>query len=125
MNAFGIIDDSNDAFDPTPTHYDGNGGYIRFEVGRNFGGGHPIVAGLTTILFRLTCTLSGGSAWSAVVNTDTDTNPPSRPVVMERNVGAGRVVVLGDSNPLEDSTIVQYENQLFVVRCIERLMFRI
>jgi hypothetical protein len=125
MNAFGIIDDSNDASDPTPNHYDGNSGWIRFEAGRNFGGGHPIVAGLTTIWFRLTCTLSGGSAWSAIVNTDTDTNPPSRPVVMERDVGAGRILVLGDSNPLDDSTIVQYENQIFAVRCIERLLFRI
>jgi hypothetical protein len=76
MSAFGIIDDSNIAFDQI--HNEGDASRIRFDVGRNFGG-HPIVAGLTTISVSATCTLSGGTPWSAVVITDTDTitKPPN------------------------------------------------
>jgi hypothetical protein len=123
MSAFGLTDDSNLAEDTIHNEV-GNSVWIRLEVGRNFGT-HPVVAGLTTISFHHTCTLSGGSAWSSVVSTDTDTKPPNRPVVMERDIGAGRVLVLGDSNTLEDSTINENENQSFAVRCVERTIFKI
>ncbi|MGH3843705.1 MAG: DUF4350 domain-containing protein [Pseudonocardiaceae bacterium] len=115
MSAFGLTDDGNFATDTTHNEA-GNSYWIRFEAGRNFSP-HPVVAGLTAISMHHTCTLSGGGVWVAAVTTDTDTQPPSRPVVMERDVGAGRVLVLGDSNVLEDLTIGEHENQAFAVRC--------
>lgn len=123
MGAFGLTDDSNIAMDLTHNEA-GDPFEIRFEAGRNFGP-HPVVAGLTAISVAATCTLSGGGTWAAPVATDLDTRPPSRPVVMERDVGAGRVLVLGDSNILSSPTIGANENQTFAVRCAQRVLFSI
>ena len=95
MGAFGLTDENNMALDGV--HNEGDASRIRFEAGRNFGA-HPVVSGLSAISVSATCTFA--DPWPVVVATDTDTVPPSRPVVVEQSVGAGRVLALGDSNVL-------------------------
>jgi hypothetical protein len=122
MSAFGLVDDSNLVLDTL--HNDGIAEQLRFDVGRNFGS-HPIVSGLSTLTAVWSCTLATGNGWSPVIATDADAVPPERPVVAERAVGGGRVLVLGDSNMLNDSTVPLRENLAFAVRCVEWVTFRI
>jgi hypothetical protein len=44
---------------------------------------------------------------------------------MERDVGAGRVLALGDSNILSGLTIGEHDNRTFGVRCAQRVLFSI
>jgi hypothetical protein len=123
IGAFGLTDNSDFALDQLHNET-GNAMHVVFEVGRNFGV-HPIVDGLNAITLPATCTFSAGSPWTSVVVTDGDTLPPGRAVVVEREVGAGRVLVLGDSNIIADTWIGERENATFGTRCAERVTFRI
>lgn len=123
MGAFGVIDDNNIAEDAL--HNDGGiAGNVRFEAQRCFKP-HPIVAGLKEISVYATCTFSLAGGWTTVVETDSDATPPHQPVLIERGVGAGRVVIFGDSNSATDTEIGKYENEAFALRCADRVLFKI
>jgi hypothetical protein len=116
-------DDSNLALDPVHNEA-GDASRIRFDAGRNFGG-HAVVSGLSTTSVSATCTFSGASGWDAVVITDSDSTPAMAATVVARDVGAGRMLVLGDSNILADMFIVEHENRMFGLRCAEWVTFQV
>jgi hypothetical protein len=86
---------------------------------------HPIVQGFKSFHVDACSSLSGDNEWSTVVETDDDSSPSRRPVVMARTFGAGRIVIFGDSNTWCDHYINNLENKLFGLRCAEWLLFRI
>jgi hypothetical protein len=123
MGAFGLVDDDNMARDAL--HNDGgNPGRVVLESSRSFKP-HPVVAGLAAVMADATCTFSSAAGWTTIVETDADTVPPNQPVLVERSVGAGRVLVFGDSNSWTDIEIGKYDDQALGVRCCERVLFKI
>lgn len=123
MGAFGLLDDNNMALDPTHNEA-GDASRIRFDVGRNFGG-HAVVNGLSTTSVVATCTFSNAVGWDPVVITDSDSIPAMAATVVARTVAAGRVLVLGDTNTLSDTVIVEHENRAFGLRCAEWVTFQL
>lgn len=124
LGAFGLIDDNNLALDAL--HNDGPvGGHVIFSDAQHCFAAHPIVSGLKSIVNDATCTFSTAAGWTTVVETDADAVPPNQPVTVERSVGAGRVVVLGDSNVFTDVEQPKYDNAAFTQRCVERVLFKI
>jgi hypothetical protein len=124
LNLFGANDDNNIVDDPTNAFTPGQGSSAIFDAQRNFLA-HPIVTGWQSFHVSAAASLSGDSAWSTVVETDDDSVPSRRPVVIARAFGSGRVVAFGDSNTWADHAIADLENRRFGVRTIEWLLFRI
>jgi hypothetical protein len=124
LNLFGANDDNNVVDDPTNAFTPGQGSHAIFDAQRNFLA-HPIVTGLQSFHVNAAASLSGDPAWSTVVETDDDSMPSRRPVVIARAFGGGRVVAFGDSNTWADHAIADLENRRFGVRTIEWLLFRI
>jgi len=124
LNLFGASDDNNMMEDPTNPFTPGQFAHVVFDAGRNFLP-HPIVSGLKSFHVNAASTLSGGSGWATVVETDDDSNPARRPAVLARAFGSGRVVAFGDSNTWANHLIADLENRRFGVRCIEWLLFKI
>jgi hypothetical protein len=123
MGAFGLVDDNNLVTDAA--HNDaGFPGRVVFEASRCFRP-HPVVTGLTAVSVDATCTFSSAAGWTTIVETDADAVPPNQPVLVERSVSSGRVLVFGDSNTWTDSEIGKYDNQAFGVRCADRVLFKI
>ena len=123
MGAFGLVDDDNLARDVQ--HNDGgNPGRVVYDSARCFRP-HPVVAGLTAVMGDATCTFSSAAGWTTIIETDADAVPPNQPVLVERSVGAGRVLVFGDSNSWTDIEIAKYDDNALGVRCCERVLFKI
>lgn len=123
LNLFGANDDNNFMEDPTNCFTPGQTDDVVFDYQRNFLP-HPIVNGWKSFHVDAAASLSG-SGWTTVVETDDDSTPSRRPAVIARPFGAGRVVAFGDSNTWANHMIANLENELFGVRCIEWLLFRI
>ena len=70
-------------------------------------------------------TFSTAAGWTTVVETDGDAVPANQPVLIERGVGTGRVLVFGDSNTLANYVIGNHDNQAFGVRLGDRVLFKI
>src|SRR5205823_1867732 len=103
MGAFGLTDDDNMAIDVL--HNDGAGGLcgdVVFEASRCFKQ-HPILGGLAAVSVDAVCTFSAALGWTTIIATDADAIPPNQPVLIERSIGAGRVLVFGDCNQWSDS----------------------
>jgi hypothetical protein len=124
LNLFGTNDDNNFMEDPTNHFIPGQFDDVVFDYQRNFLP-HPIVNGWKSFHVDAAASLSGGQGWTTVVESDDDSTPARRPAVIARAFGSGRVVVFGDSNTWANHLIANLENQLFGVRCIEWLLFRI
>lgn len=124
LNVFGANDDNNFMEDPTNHFTPGQIDDVVFDDQRNFLP-HPIVNGWKSFHVDAAASLSGGPGWATVVETDDDSTPSRRPAVIARPFGSGRVVAFGDSNTWANHLIADLENQLFGVRCIEWLLFRI
>jgi hypothetical protein len=122
LNMFGANDDNNIVTDPT--NNDGNPGWVIFDYQRNFLP-HPITNGWKSFRVDAVCSLSGGGGWTTIVETDDDSTPVRRPVVLGRGFGSGRVLAFGDSNTWANHLLGAYENQLFGIRCAEWLLFQI
>jgi hypothetical protein len=86
---------------------------------------HPIVAGLKAVSVSATSTFSLATGWTTVIETDTDAVPASQPVLIEQALGAGRVLVSGDTNWWSNPELAKYDNKTFGVRCAERVLFKI
>lgn len=124
LNLFGANDDNNFMQDPTNHFTPGQIDDVVFDYQRNFLP-HPIVNGWKCFHVDAAASLSGGQGWATVVETDNDSTPSRRPAVIARPFGGGRVVAFGDSNTWANHLIANLENQLFGIRCIEWLLFRI
>ena len=70
-------------------------------------------------------TLSPDPGWTTVAETDDDSIPARRPILMARSLGSGRVVAFGDTNTWADHLIGHLDNGKLGVRCAEWLLFRI
>ena len=125
LNAFGITDENNTASDPTNS-WDGDPGHILFDNQRNFRA-HPIVSGVSSLATNATPTLaaSSGAPWDTVIETDADTLPARRPILMARSFGAGRVVAFGDASAIRDTLLGTRDNKTLAVRCVQWVLFRI
>ena len=124
LNLFGASDDNNTMQDPTNCFSPGQFDDVVFDYQRNFKA-HPIVNGLKYFHVDAAASLSGGTAWTTVVETDDDSTPARRPAVLASSFGAGRVVAFGDTNTWADHLIGHLENKRFGVRCAEWLLLRI
>lgn len=123
LNLFGANDDNNIAIDTT--HNDNNNSTtIVFDYQRNFHA-HPIVNGWKYFNVGAVATLSGGTGWATIAETDDDSTPVRRPVLLGRAFGQGRVVAFGDSNTWANHMLMQRENKLFGIRCAEWLLLQI
>ena len=126
LNLFGANDDNNmvqDAIHNNSASYNPPFAVI-FDYQRNFLT-HPIVNGWKYFGIDAICSLSGGTGWTTIVETDDDSIPVRRPVLLGRSYGSGRVLAYGDSNTWANYLIGSYENKLFGIRCAEWLLFRI
>ncbi len=123
LNLFGANDDNNYVLDPTNI-VGGMASQVVFDSQRNFRP-HPIVNGWHSFHGNATASFSAGNGWTTVVETDDDSTPPRRPVLIARAFGSGRVLAFGDSNVWDYQRIGNLDNKLFGVRCIEWLLFRI
>jgi hypothetical protein len=126
LNLFGANDDNNIVTDPV--HYDQTGwggtAAVLFDAQRN-GRPHPIVNGWQTFRADAICSLSGGTGWTTIVESDDDSTPLRRPVLMGSTTGAGRILAFGDSNVWADYLIGAHENKTFGIRCAEWLLRQI
>lgn len=91
---FGVPFAQNWAKDPT--NCDGNRDHWIYFYRRNFNG--PITEPLTTVEAFATATLKPTVSGVQVIKTDSDASPPNRPIFFSRQLGKGRVIVLGDSD---------------------------
>lgn len=124
LGAFGIVDDNNMAQDTL--HHDGaSTGRVLFEAAQGCFASHPITSGLGTMLVDAVCTFSSAAGWTTIVQTDGDAVPPKQPVLVERAVGSGRVVVVGDPNSWTNAELGKFDNKAIGVRCAERALFKI
>ncbi len=123
LNYFGANDDNNFINDPT-NNVGGQIDDVVFDYQRNFLG-HAITNGWKYFHVDAATSLSGGSGWNVIVETDDDSVPSRRPAVIVRSMGSGRIVAFGDSNTWANHLINNLENKLFGVRCVEWLLFRI
>jgi hypothetical protein len=124
LNLFGTTDDNNFVQDPTHCLTPGQSDDVVFDPTRNFLP-HPILTGVTSFHVDAAASLSGGSGWTAIVETDGDSTPARRPAVVVRGLGAGRVLAFGDSNTWANHLIANLDNRKFGVRCAEWLLFQI
>ena len=122
LNIFGANYDDNQVEDPT--NYEDQTYYVLYDNQRNFLP-HPIVDGLTQIKLFAGSSLSGGDGWKTIIETDDDSVPARRPIVICRPFGAGRIVAFCDSTFLTNVYIQSYDNKAFGLRCAEWLLFRI
>lgn len=123
LNFFGANDDNNFVHDPTNAFTPNQDDTI-FDNQRSFFS-HPIVNGLTSFHVGAAASLSGNAEWTTIAETDDDSTPARRPVLMSRSFGAGRIVAYGDTNTWANHIIGDLENKRFGVRCAEWLLFRI
>jgi hypothetical protein len=77
------------------------------------------------MLVDAVCTFSSAAGWTTIVQTDGDAVPPKQPVLVERAVGSGRVVVVGDPNSWTNAELGKFDNKAIGVRCAERALFKI
>lgn len=119
---FGAADEENLAEDAL--HNTGSSGWILFETPRNFSG-HPVMRNIKSFSVDAVCTLSGSTGWTTIAETDDDSSPVRRPVLMGRGFGTGRVLVIGDSNTFADHLIGNFDNANLSVSSIEWLLFKI
>jgi hypothetical protein len=122
LNIFGANYDDNQVVDPT--NYEDQTYYVLYDNQRNFLP-HSIVDGLTQIKLFAGSSLSGGDGWTTIIETDDDSVPARRPIVICRPFGAGRIVAFCDSSFLTNVFIQSYDNEAFGLRCAEWLLFRI
>lgn len=123
LNLFGANDDNNFIHDPT-NNVGGQIDDVIFDYQRNFLA-HPITNGWKYFHVDAAASLSGGAGWNTIVETDDDSVPARRPVVIVRAFGAGRIVAFGDTNTWANHLINNLENKRFGIRCAEWLLFRI
>lgn len=124
LNAFGASDDNNFVDDPTNHFPPGDIDNVVFDSTRNFFP-HPILTGVTSFHVDAASSLSGDSNWTTIVESDDDSIPARRPMIMVRPFGAGRILACGDASLWSDNHIVNLDNKLIGVRCAEWLLFRI
>lgn len=98
-NTFGVTLDANIVTDPTE-YIDGVNNYIHY-VAKNFSS-HDIMHELANIQTYTSTSIQPGNA-SPLITTNANADPPERPVAAALNFGAGRVVVLGDSNYFDNN----------------------
>jgi hypothetical protein len=123
LNYFGANDDNNIIDDPTNNMGNGQIDDVIFDYQRNFFG-HPITDGWKSFHVDAATSLFG-KGWDDIVETDDDSNPSRRPVLIARSFGEGRIVAFGDSNTWANHLIGNLENEKFGIRCAEWLLFRI
>jgi len=123
LNLFGANDDNNFIHDPT-NNVGGQIDDVIFDYQRNFLA-HPITNGWKYFHVDAAASLSGGAGWNTIVETDDDSVPARRPVVIARAFGAGRIVAFGDTNTWANHLINHLENKHFGIRCAEWLLFKI
>jgi hypothetical protein len=123
LNLFGTSDENNSIHDPVHHFEQSNPSTAIFDGQRNFLP-HPILNGVTSFRVAAAASLSGGPEWTAIVETDDDTAPARRPVVVVRPFGEGRVLAFGDTNAWANQCIGDLDNEVFGVRCAEWLLFR-
>jgi hypothetical protein len=124
LSLFGTSDDNNFAQDPTNCFTPGQFDDVVFDQARNFHP-HPIVTGVTSFHVDAAASLSPDPGWTTVAETDDDSSPARRPMLVARSLGSGRVVAFGDSNTWADHLIGNLDNGKLGVRCVEWLLFRI
>ena len=69
-------------------------------------------------------TLSG-TDWVTLVETDDDAIPSHRPVVISKTIGAGRILVIGDTSIFYNDDLEIRDNKQFVIQIMDWLLFRI
>ena len=121
LNLFGASDENNTALDPS-NHDNNNSTHIVFDAQRNFLA-HPAVAGINDFVVSATSTLSSDSDWTTVVESDDDSDPARRPVLIARPFGQGRVLAIGDSNTWADHAINSRQNKKLGIDCAKWLLF--
>lgn len=94
-NTFGITLDNNSAKDTTH-NASGNDRWITF--GGSCLASHPLTGGVASLQCYSTTTIAPAGVATAIATTDSDAVPASKPAILARSYGAGRVVVTG--NPM-------------------------
>lgn len=96
LGLFGASSDENLARDERYNIYD-TPTRIQFEKKRNFLP-HPITEEMDVMVTNAGSTLTGDDTWSTVVKTSPRAHPASRPVMISRSYGFGRILAIGDTN---------------------------
>jgi hypothetical protein len=122
LNTFSTSDENNLIFDETNNV--GDPGWVLFEPARNYHP-HTILTGINAFHVNAAASLTGGTLWETIVETDDDSVPSRRPVLIARNMGSGRLLAFGDSNTWADGLIADLDNQRLGVRSIQWLLQRI
>lgn len=125
LTLFGAVYDDNNVQDPTNCFQEPytETSWVHYEAERNFIA-HPVLTGIESIMLYASSSLSG-LEWNSIIVTDDDSIPPNRPVLISRLFGEGRILAMGDNSFLRDTYIGNYDNKLFIIQCVEWLLFRI
>ena len=122
---FGATYDNNTIRDPAHSA-SGQTSWVIYAAGRNFLA-HPVVTGLKSVQSAAGASLSGAQ-WKAIIETDDDAMPVRRPAVALRELGAGRLMALGDwgfwQSYASSPTLSIADNRRFALRSFAWLLFQ-